>query len=105
MARSASEVGDIVERVERDRLADGSGVTLYVGLLKSAPLATAVREVEAMSNIVDSLTIHGRELYWSCNKRFSESTVQGPKLAKALGVAVTTRNITTIRKLAAKLAV
>jgi uncharacterized protein (DUF1697 family) len=105
MARSASEVSDIVERVERDRLADGSGVTLYVGLLKSAPLATAVREVEAMSNIVDSLTIHGRELYWSCNKRFSESTVQGPKLAKALGVAVTTRNITTIRKLAAKLAV
>ena len=57
-----------------------------------------------MSNEVDTLAIHGRELYWRCNKRFSDSTIQGPKLGKALGVAITTRNITTVRKLAGKMA-
>jgi uncharacterized protein (DUF1697 family) len=103
MIRSASEVQHIVEHVDRERLAAGEGITLYVGLLKSAPTATAVRAVEAMSNEVDTLRIDGRELYWRCNKRFSDSTIQGPRMGKALGVAITTRNVTTIRKLAMKL--
>jgi len=104
MIRSASEVQQIVEHVDREKLAAGEGITLYVGLLKSAPTAAAVRAVEAMSNEVDTLRIDGRELYWRCNKRFSDSTIQGPRMGKALGVALTTRNVTTIRKLAVKLA-
>jgi uncharacterized protein (DUF1697 family) len=103
MIRSASQVQHIVEYVDREKLATGEGITLYVGLLKSAPTATAVRAVEAMSNEVDTLLIDGRELYWRCNKRFSDSTIKGPKLGKALGVAMTTRNVTTLRKLAMKL--
>lgn len=104
MIRSASEVAAIVEHADSAKLADGAGVSLYVGLLKKAPSAEAVRTVECMSNDVDTLVIHERELYWRCNKRFSDSTIQGPRLGKALGVAVTTRNITTIRKLAGRLA-
>lgn len=103
MIRSASEVDRIVDHVDRDTLADGDGITLYVGLLKSAPTSAAARAVEAMSNDVDTLVIDGRELYWRCNKRFSDSTIQGPKLGKALGVPLTTRNVTTVRKLAKKL--
>ncbi|MBA3641446.1 MAG: DUF1697 domain-containing protein [Acidobacteriota bacterium] len=103
MIRSASEVDQIVDHVDRDKLADGDGITLYVGLLKSAPTSAAARAVEAMSNDVDTLVIDGRELYWRCNKRFSDSTIQGPKLGKALGVPITTRNVTTVRKLAKKL--
>jgi uncharacterized protein (DUF1697 family) len=102
MVRTAAEVGAIVEHVDRHNLAE-DGVTLYVGLLKSAPAAASVRAVAAMSNDVDTLTIHGRELYWGCNKRFSDSTIKGPKLGKALGVAVTTRNVTTMRRLATRL--
>ncbi len=103
MIRSASEVDRIVDHVDRDTLADGDGITLYVGLLKSAPTSAAARAVEAMSNDVDTLVIDGRELYWRCNKRFSDSTIQGPKLGKALGLPLTTRNVTTVRKLAKKL--
>lgn len=99
MVRTAAEVASIVEHVDREGLAD-DGAMLYVGLLKSAPPAASARAVEAMSNDVDTLTIHQRELYWRCNKRFSDSTIKGPKLGKALGVAVTTRNVTTLRNLA-----
>jgi uncharacterized protein (DUF1697 family) len=102
MVRTAAEVGAIVEHVDREKLAAGDGVTLYVGLLKSAPAAASVRAVESMSNDVDTLAIDGRELYWRCNKRMTDSTISGPKLGKALGVAVTTRNVTTMRKLAAR---
>ena len=103
MVRSGPEVDQIVEHVDRTGLAEGDGITLYVGLLKTAPSAASVRAVEAMSNDVDTLVIYGRELYWRCNKRFSDSTLQGPKLGKTLGVAMTTRNVTTMRRLAKKL--
>src|SRR5688572_27315385 len=52
MIRTAAEIGAIVNYVDRTKLADGEGVTLYVGLLKSAPAPSSVRAVEAMSNDV-----------------------------------------------------
>jgi uncharacterized protein (DUF1697 family) len=103
MIRTAAEVSAIVDHVDRNKLADGDGVTLYVGLLKSAPSPASTRAVEGMSNDVDTLAIHDRELYWRCNKRFSDSTIKAPKLGKALSVALTTRNVTTMRKLATRL--
>ena len=99
MVRSAAEVAAIVDHVDRGNLADGDGVTLYVGLLKSAAGPASISAVEGMSNDVDTLTIHDRELYWRCTRRFSDTTIKAPKLGRALGVAVTTRNVTTMRKL------
>ena len=63
-------------------------MTLYVGFLKSAPAPASVRAVEACPTRSIHSLIHERELYWRCNKRFSDSTIKGPKLGKALGVAV-----------------
>jgi uncharacterized protein (DUF1697 family) len=51
---------------------------------------------------VDEFAVHGREMYWLCRTRLSDSTVTGPQLQKALGVPVTRRNISTVRKLADK---
>ena len=52
---------------------------------------------------IDELHIHGRELYWGGGTRFSESAVSGAALERALGMPMTMRNVTTVRKLAAKL--
>lgn len=102
MVRPAAELTAIVAHVDARRLDVGPGARLYVGLLKRAPAPAAARAVAALSNETDTLAVHGRELYWQCWKSFSESTVAGPALGRLLGVAVTTRNITTIRKLAAR---
>ena len=104
MVRSAPDLDAILARAARDGFAPGDGITVYIGFLKTAPAAAAVEAVAALSNDVDTLAVHGRELYWRCQKSFSESTVSGPALGRALGVALTTRNINTIRKLGAKLA-
>jgi uncharacterized protein (DUF1697 family) len=104
MVRSAADVARIVRHVDASAHGDEAGVRLYIGLLKTAPTPAAARNVAALSNDIDILAVHGRELYWRCRKSFSESTVAGPALGRALGVAVTTRNITTVRKLAGKLA-
>ena len=102
MVRSAADVAAILERA--DRLALEPGDRLYIGLLKTAPGAPAARRVAALSNGVDTLAVQGRELYWQCRTSFSESTVPAPVLGRAVGVPLTTRNITTVRKLAAKCA-
>jgi uncharacterized protein (DUF1697 family) len=57
-----------------------------------------------LRNEVDDFSVHGREMYWLARKRISESTVTGAKLAKALGMQMTNRNLNTVRKLAEKYA-
>lgn len=77
--------------------------TLYVGFLPGKPSVDTIKRVVALETPVDALAIHGRELYWGCRTRFSESQIKNAVLAKAIAVPMTIRNITTVRKLAAKL--
>ncbi|MDQ2730805.1 MAG: hypothetical protein M3Y56_04025 [Armatimonadota bacterium] len=51
----------------------------------------------------DQFHVQGRELYWLCHTRISDSKVSGARLEKTLGMKATLRNSTTVRKLAAKL--
>jgi len=59
--------------------------------------------VLALTSDIDDFHVHGRELYWRCAGRFSDSVVSGPKLEKALGQPTTMRKITTVERLAKKL--
>jgi uncharacterized protein (DUF1697 family) len=102
MVRTLEEVGAVVSHATKQGIAPVAGVMLYIGFLKSAPGAIAARAVAALSNDVDTLTVHRRELYWQCRKGFSESTVTGARLEKLLGVPATVRNFTTVQKLAAR---
>lgn len=79
--------------------------TVYVNFF-AEPLDDASRErVEALRTAVDEFHVHGREMYWLARKKISESLVTGPQMAKAVGrVPSTNRNLTTVRKLAAKYA-
>lgn len=102
MVRTLDQVGAVVSYVEKQAITPGDGVVLYVGFLKSAPKPSAVKAVAALSNQVDTLTVHRRELYWQCRKSFSQSTMTGGKLEKLLGVPATVRNFTTVQKLAVR---
>jgi uncharacterized protein (DUF1697 family) len=78
---------------------------LYIGFLGGRPKAETVRKVVALKTAVDEFHIHGTELYWGSRAaRWSESAVSGPALDRAIATPMTMRNITTVRKLAAKLA-
>jgi len=79
---------------------------LYVSFLK-APLSAAVQQkLLALNSATDEFHVHGREFYWLCRTRLSDSPLfTGTLLAKTVGVPSTMRNVTTVRKLAAKYAV
>jgi uncharacterized protein (DUF1697 family) len=81
---------------------DAPGHTLYINFLPHAPDAGAVEKLMALRTPVDDFAVHGREMYWLCRTRMSDSTVTGPQLQKALGAPMTGRNLNTVRKLAEK---
>jgi uncharacterized protein (DUF1697 family) len=100
--RTASELAAIVER---DAFAPGEVArahAMYVAFL-AEPLEPAARDrLLAAATGTDDFRVCGRDVYWLCRVRFSESALSGPKLEKVIGVRSTVRNVTTLRKLAAK---
>jgi len=51
---------------------------------------------------IDDFHIHGREIYWLCKKKQSESKISNAVIEKALGVKLTLRGVNTVKKLAEK---
>ena len=76
--------------------------TMYVAFLKKAPDARVRAAVAALRNPVDDLAVHERELYWLRRNHVGESMLSQGQFEKAKVGDATTRNVTTVRKLAAK---
>jgi uncharacterized protein (DUF1697 family) len=73
-----------------------------VGFL-SAPLdAAATRALMAFTNDIDAFHTHGREVYWLCKKRQSESTFSNTNMERALKTRATFRGLNTVIRLAGK---
>ena len=68
-----------------------------------APLGDAsVKKLSSLKTDIDDFHAHGREVYWLCRKKQSESTFSNAALEKALGVKSTLRGVNTIQKITAK---
>lgn len=76
---------------------------MYVGFLKTRPSDGVRERLLGLRSHIDDLQVREREVYWRCIKSLRESLVTGAVLEKTLGPA-TMRNVTTVRKLAAKVA-
>jgi uncharacterized protein (DUF1697 family) len=64
----------------------------------------AKQKLMALGTDIDTFATHGREVYWLCRKKQSESTFSNAVLEKTLGVKSTLRGKNTVNKLAAKIA-
>jgi uncharacterized protein (DUF1697 family) len=78
------------------------GNWLYVAFLPVPPAAAAEQKLSTFRTAVDDFHVHEREVYWLRRARMGESTFSGAPLEKTLGLPATMRNITTVKKLAAK---
>ncbi len=75
---------------------------LYVGFLQATPTIGAGKKLAFLTTKVDDFHLNGREVYWLRRREVGESLCSGAVLEKALGMPATLRNITTIRRIAAK---
>ena len=81
---------------------DEAGNALYIAFLSAQPSTGAQDKLLRFRNDVDDFHVHEREVYWLCRKKLSESRFSGAVLEKTLGIPATIRNVTTVKKLAAK---
>lgn len=97
--RTTSEVAEIASCQPFN---DAEGHALYIAFLATPPGDEAAQKLLAFADEVDEFHITGREVYWLCRKKMSESAFSGALLEKTLGMQATLRNSTTVRKIAAR---
>lgn len=74
---------------------------LHVAFLKAPADAAIMQQLKAFRSKDDDFHAHERELYWMTRGSFGASPAAVP-LGKLVGKIGTMRNVTTVRKLAAK---
>ena len=79
-----------------------SAVALNVGFLSRPPDRASLRVIHGLRTEVDDFQVRGREVYWLCRVRQSESAFSGATLERALGLRATFRGMKTIQRLAAR---
>ena len=80
-----------------------AGITIHVGFLRQKLAPEVARKFAAVHTAADEFRVTGREYYWLCRVRTSDSKVWTLPEIKALRLpTVTMRNMTSIRKLIAK---
>ena len=77
------------------------GHSIYVAFVRVAPARACAAALMNRCCDFDDFRIRGREIYWLCRGRFSESLTSSTDLERVLQCAATVRNVTTVRKLAA----
>jgi uncharacterized protein (DUF1697 family) len=75
---------------------------LNVAFLAETLDAASQKKLAALKTDIDDFHVHGREVYWLCRKKQSESTFSNAVLEKTIRRAATLRGIKTIQKMAAK---
>ena len=100
--RGGSELAEIVAHRPFPAVEPlGTGHALSVIFLKQPLDSPARKALLSLETETDAFHVRGREAYWLRHGRISDSKVTPARLEKAFGGPATTRNITTVRKLAA----
>lgn len=101
--RTVAEVADVAKaqpfsaaELSRD------GHRLYVGFLAAQPSDEARKELASCANKFNDFSVVGREVFWLCRVKFSETDFSGNRLEKVLKLKTTLRNINTAKRIAAK---
>jgi len=102
--RSDSELAGIANHQPFPKPQMDSAIALNIALLSSPLDAEAGNLLLALKSDIDDFHIHGREVYWSCRIKQSESKFSNAVFEKTLGVKSTFRGWNTIRKMAEKYA-
>lgn len=75
---------------------------LNIAFLRDAPNADSLRKLMKLKTAIDDFHVHGREVYWLCRKKQSESKFSNAVLEKTLGRSSTLRGVSTVSKMAAR---
>jgi uncharacterized protein (DUF1697 family) len=78
------------------------GEALNIAFIAEPLDKESIQKLMAFKNEIDDFHVHGREVYWLCQIRQSESKFSNMILEKTIGRRATFRGINTIQKMAEK---
>ena len=101
--RTREELARIVDDQPFAKEIDGQdSSTVHVGFFREALPSAIARKLEAVRTETDAFRVRGREYYWLCHTRISESEVWTlPAMREFRLPASSMRNLKTLRKMAA----
>jgi uncharacterized protein (DUF1697 family) len=102
--RSIPEVAAIAQYQPFPESQLRSAAALNVAFLADPLGPEAEKSVMALTAEIDDFHVHGREVYWLCKTKQSDSKFSNARFEKALNARATWRNVNTVRRLAAKYA-
>lgn len=76
-------------------------IAYNVGFLREEPGEISRNRLLRLETDIDRLHLMGREVYWACQLKQSDSSLSNAAFEKALGMECTLRGINTVRKLEA----
>lgn len=97
--RTAKDLSSIVNY---QPFSDSGDANIYVAFLSSSPDEQVQDKLYANNSTDNHFHIKGREVYWLCWTRFSNSVFSGAQLEKTLEMTATIRNWTTLQKMVNK---
>jgi uncharacterized protein (DUF1697 family) len=100
--RSTREVAEIAAHVPFADREHEAGASMYVSFFRDQPPPDAKRKVIALRNDLDDFDVHRREVFWLRRNAKARAGEPWPALEKILAGPATMRNITTIRRIAAR---
>jgi uncharacterized protein (DUF1697 family) len=102
--RTVAEVAAVAGYKPFNKAQLSSAAALNVAFLADPLSAEAARSVMALKTDIDAFHVHGREVYWLCQTKQSDSRFSNTRFEKMLNTRATWRNVNTVQRLAAKYA-
>ena len=100
--RTDAEVADIAHYKPFADSALQSATALNVAFLAEPLPGEAQKALMGLKTDIDDFHVHGREVYWLCRKKQSESVFSNALFERTLKIQTTFRGFNTVVKLAAK---
>jgi uncharacterized protein (DUF1697 family) len=100
--RTDAEVAEIAAYKPFSQSQLDAAAAFNVGFLVDPLDDAGKKKLLSLKTDIDDFHVHGREIYWLCKKKQSESKVSNVAIEKALGVKSTLRGVNTVKKLAEK---
>ena len=101
--RTTSELMDIARyKPFKDADLDAEGNAVYIAFVGEIPSDESQQKLLSFTSAVDEFHVDGRQVYWLCRKKMSESEFSGAQLERTLGMQATLRNSTTVKRIASK---
>lgn len=100
--RNDAELAEIAKYKPFPQSQLDAATALNIGFLAEALDDTSKQKLMSLQTDIDDFHVHGREIYWLCRKKQSDSKISNVVIEKTLGMKATLRGVNTVSKMTEK---